>query len=212
MVKQKIEENVTIKQANIQEASFDLTGTAPLVIHRMSMKYQRELEQKMANGGKGARKPEREPVVLEDIFNAARYTSAEGWDGIHAGAFRAAMVSACRLANFKMTIAKLSIFIIADGWDETEPQIPLVRIYGKPVLQKDMARTSTGDPVLSVRPAYHNWQIKLRIRYDADQFKMVDIANLLQRVGLQVGIGEGRPDSKKSCGMGWGTFSILKQV
>jgi len=27
-------------------------------------------------------------------------------------------------------------------------------------------------------------------------------------VGLQVGIGEGRPDSKNSAGMGWGMFTI----
>jgi len=32
--------------------------------------------------------------------------------------------------------------------------------------------------------------------------------NLLHRAGLQVGIMEGRPDSKDSCGCGWGTFKI----
>lgn len=36
----------------------------------------------------------------------------------------------------------------------------------------------------------------------------VDVANLMNRVGAQVGIGEGRPDSKNSAGMGWGLFSI----
>jgi hypothetical protein len=30
----------------------------------------------------------------------------------------------------------------------------------------------------------------------------------MARVGLQVGIGEGRPDSKNSAGMGWGLFTI----
>jgi hypothetical protein len=30
----------------------------------------------------------------------------------------------------------------------------------------------------------------------------------MHRVGAQVGIGEGRPDSKNSTGMGWGTFEI----
>jgi hypothetical protein len=39
-------------------------------------------------------------------------------------------------------------------------------------------------------------------------FSLDDISNLLMRVGLQVGLGEGRPDSKKSAGMGWGTFEI----
>jgi hypothetical protein len=34
------------------------------------------------------------------------------------------------------------------------------------------------------------------------------VTNLMQRVGLQVGIGEGRPDSRESAGLGWGTFAI----
>jgi len=34
------------------------------------------------------------------------------------------------------------------------------------------------------------------------------VTNLLSRVGMQVGIGEGRPFSKNSAGMGWGTFEL----
>ena len=48
------------------------------------------------------------------------------------------------------------------------------------------------------------------IRWDADQFTLDDVTNLLSRVGLQVGIGEGRPDSKNSAGMGWGLFEIAR--
>ena len=94
--------------------------------------------------------------------------------------------------------------------DESEPQIPLVRIIGKPQKQEDMARVSTGEPYVTVRAAYHDWSAKLKIRWDADQFTIQDIANLLARVGLQVGIGEGRPDSKKSAGMGWGLFEVCE--
>jgi hypothetical protein len=32
--------------------------------------------------------------------------------------------------------------------------------------------------------------------------------NLLARVGMQVGIGEGRPDSRESAGIGFGLFRI----
>ena len=35
-----------------------------------------------------------------------------------------------------------------------------------------------------------------------------DVVNLMVRVGLQVGIGEGRPSSKKSNGIGWGLFDV----
>jgi hypothetical protein len=49
----------------------------------------------------------------------------------------------------------------------------------------------------------------LRIRYDAGMFTSDAMVNLISRVGLQVGIGEGRPDSKNSAGLGYGLFEII---
>jgi len=167
-----------------------------------------ELKQKMETGKAASSRKNREAKNTDDLFRDARYISREGWDGVHAGAFRAALISACRLVNFKMTLAKLSIFVEADGVDAREPQIPLVRIYGTPVKQEDTARVASGDPYVTVRAAYHDWRIRLRLRWDADQFTLGDLTNLLARAGLQVGIGEGRPDSKNSAGMGWGLFRI----
>lgn len=54
--------------------------------------------------------------------------------------------------------------------------------------------------------------IELRVRYDADQFGAQDVLALMERVGLQVGIGAGRPDSKTSAGMGWGLFEIVSDT
>lgn len=199
---------VTIKAPNFQQAEFTINGIAPLVIHRFSAKTKAEMKQKMETGKAASSKKNREAKSTDDTYQEARYISKDGWDGIHAGAFRNALISACRLVGFKMTLAKLSVFVEADGWDKAEPQIPLVRIYGSPTKQEDMARVETGQPYVTVRAAYHEWQCKLRIRWDADQFTIDDMTNLLARVGLQVGIGEGRPDSKKSAGMGWGLFEV----
>jgi hypothetical protein len=52
-----------------------------------------------------------------------------------------------------MTLAKMSVFVVADGCDALEPQIPLVRIYGDPVRQEDVARVETGQPYVTVRAA-----------------------------------------------------------
>jgi hypothetical protein len=57
---------------------------------------------------------------------------------------------------------------------------------------------------------YNPWSAKIKIRYDADQFTIADVTNLLARAGIQNGIGEGRPNSKNGPGMGWGTFEITK--
>jgi hypothetical protein len=199
---------VTIKPPNFGRATFTIEGIAPLVIHRFSAKTKNQMKQKMETGKAASSKKNREAKNTDDIYQEARYISTEGWDGFHAGAIRNALISACRLVGFKMTLAKMSIFVEADGWDKEEPQIPLIRIYGKSQKQEDIARVETGQPYVTVRAAFHQWSAKIKIRWDGDQFTTEDVANLLSRVGLQVGIGEGRPDSKNSAGMGWGLFEV----
>jgi len=200
--------NIAIGRPNIRTAEFEIVGTAPLVVHRFSAKTKIQMKQKMETGKAASSKKDRTAKDTDELFEESKYVSAEGWDGFNATAIRKAMISACRLVNFKMTLAKLSIFVVADGWDKLEPQIPLIRINGTAIKQEDMARVETGQPYVCVRAAYHNWSAKVRINYDADQFTVDDISNLLMRVGMQVGIGEGRPDSKDSAGMGWGLFQI----
>ena len=201
---------VTIKPPNFQNAEFLIHAMQDtrLVIHRFASKTKDEMRLKMETGKTASSRKVREPKSTEDTYNAARYRSPDGWDGFHAAAIRNAMISACRLVGYKMTLAKMSVFVVADGCDALEPQIPLVRIYGDPVRQEDVARVETGQPYVTVRAAYHDWRAKVHIRWDADQFTIEDITNLLARVGMQVGIGEGRPDSKNSAGMGWGLFEL----
>jgi ribosomal protein S17 len=203
-------QTVTIRPPNFGIAEFHVQGLpgVPLVIHRFSAKVKGQMKAKMEEGKSATSKRNRDPKATDDLYNEARYRHASGWDGFNAAAVRAAMISACRLVSFKMTLAKLSLFALADGADGTEPQVPLIRIYGKPVKQEDMARVETEQPYVTVRAAYHDWKATIRIRFDADQFTLQDVTNLMARVGQQVGIGEGRPDSKNSAGMGWGLFEI----
>jgi hypothetical protein len=208
------EQTVFIKPPRFGRAVFSIRAAedTPLVIHRFSAKLKEEMRAKMEEGKSAGSKRNREPKDMDKAYNDARYVHADGWDGFNASGIRHGMISACRLVNFKMVLAKLSIFVEADGRDATEPQIPLVRIYGKPIRQDDMARVSTGEPYITTRPAYHGWAAKVRIRWDKDQFSLQDVTNLLMRVGMQGGIGEGRPDSKNSPGMGWGLFEIVDSV
>jgi hypothetical protein len=201
--------SVAISAPNFGYAEFSITGTEVLVIHRFSAKTKNQMKEKMETGKAAGNRKNREAKNTDDTFQEARYISPEGWDGFHAASIRNAMISACRLVGYKMTIAKLSIFVEADGHDKMEPQIPLIRITGTgPTKQEDMARVETGQPYVTVRAAYHGWSAKVKIRWDQDQFTLADISNLLSRVGMQVGLGEGRPDSKNSAGMGWGLFRL----
>lgn len=202
-------QSVQITAPNIQQAVFTITGTAPLVIHRFSAKAKNMMLDKMKEGSTAKKGKKREPLDEKATFNASRYISKEGWDGLNAASIRCAMISACRLVGFKMTLAKLSVFVVADGVDKLEPQFQLIRILNaKAEMQQDIARVETGQAYVCIRAAYHGWKAKVKIRYDADQFTIADISNLLARVGEQVGLGEGRADSKNSAGMGWGSFVI----
>lgn len=198
---------VSIKAPNIKTAVFSIKGTAPLVVHRFSHKAQLGMLEKMALGSV-AKKKLHEATDLDDKMKEARYYSPAGWDGFNASGLRCALISACRLVGFKMTLAKMSVFVVQDGWDAVEPQIPLVRIYGKARRLDMHARVETGQAYMTVRPCYDEWSSKVTIRFDADQFSIDDVTNLMMRVGMQVGLCEGRPDSKNSAGMGWGTFAV----
>lgn len=185
-------------------------GTAPLVIERFSKKA--EIMDKMAKGSVARGKKERTARDYERDAEEARYRAQDGgWEGINAAAFRAGMISACRLVGFKMTLAKMSTFVEADGFDVADG-LPLVRIYGKSQTFTAHTRNATGVVDVRSRPQYREWAVKLRIKFDRAQFSAVDMVNLISRVGAQVGIGAGRPDSKASAGCGWGTFSVVSSA
>lgn len=200
-------QTVQIAAPKLRTAQFEIIGTSPYVQLRFSQKAMNAMAAKMVAGSQAKGKKVREARDFDDDFEQAKHISTDGWIGIPAGSIRAAMVSACRLVNFKMTLAKLSIFVEADGYDKVDA-VPLIKIEGKPEKHVMAVRNATGVADLRCRPMWKKWSAKLRIRFDEDQFSLTDISNLLMRVGMQVGLGEGRPDSRESCGLGWGTFSI----
>lgn len=199
---------VTIKAPNFQTAKFKIIGTAPLVIHKFSTKARQQIKQTQEEGGgRSKSKKNRAPKDFDEVYQEARHVSTEGWDGMPAAAFRAAMVSACKIAGYVMTRAKLAVFVETDGVDRDEGT-PLVRIYGTPRRHEGWGRNDNGSVDIRVRPMWEEWHAFLRVRFDADMLTVTDVTNLLMRAGLQVGIAEGRPDSKNSTGCGWGTFTV----
>ena len=90
---------------------------------------------------------------------------------------------------------------------------PLVEITkGEPQYFETYVRLATGVCDLRARPMWApGWEAIVRVRFDADMFKLEDVANLIMRVGQQVGIGEGRPDSPNSTGQGFGLFDLVGQ-
>ena len=206
----QVEQNIVIKPPKFSTVELLIEGIAPLVVERFSKKM--ELMEKMAQGPSAKNKRERTARDYDNEAEEARYRAPEKWEGMNAAAFRAGMISACRLVGFKMTLAKLCLFVEADGYD-VKDGTPLIRITkGQPVYTEMMVRNQTGVADIRARPMWREgWRATLRIRFDADKFSATDIANLVNRLGQQVGIGEGRPDSPQSSGLGWGLFKIINE-
>lgn len=197
---------ITVAAPNLRVADFRIRGTAPYVQNRFSSREREAMKWKQENPGK------KRPKVAKDFqkcYEDAMHVSDEGWHGIPAPAFRAAMIRACSLIpGLKMTEARMTVFVLPDGFDR-EDATPLVRITkGEPQYVEHVMRVQMTTDVRA-RPMWSpGWESRVRIQWDADQFDLDSVANLLMRAGQQVGVGEGRPFSRTSGGMGWGTFEV----
>jgi hypothetical protein len=198
-----------ISPPDFRRLEINIRGTTPLVMNRFSAKAM-EIMRKTQEAGSTARsRKAREPKDFDALYEGAKHISDEGWEGIHAAAFRNGSISACRACGFKMTHAKLAFMVLHDGFDRVDGA-PLVRITkGEAEQWVAPTRNATGVVDLRCRPMYREWEAVLRIRYDAGMLTADDVTNLINRVGLQVGVGEGRPDSKDSAGIGLGLFEIV---
>lgn len=203
------EEIVVIQAPDFRLLELEIEGTSPLVINRFSAKAIEMMRATQEAGSTAKSKKAREPKDFDALFENAKHVSEDGWEGIHAAAFRNGAISACRACGFKMTHAKLAFMVMADGFDRVDGA-PLVRLTsGEAEQWVAPTRNATGVIDLRCRPLYREWGAALRIRYDAGMLTQDDVVNLISRVGLQVGIGEGRPDSKDSAGLGFGLFEIV---
>lgn len=202
------EGNVVIEAPNMETAQFDIYGIGPYVQNKFSEKAKKQmLDAQTSSAAKSRRN--KEPRDLDADYEGAIHQNEMGIAGIPAPAFRSALISACRVAGFQMTKAKLSVFVDADFYDEDDGT-PLVLIEGQHERHLGHVRLESGVASIAVRPMWKHWAASPIITWDADQFSKQDMANLLERAGRQVGIGEGRPDSRKSHGMGWGQFTLEK--
>lgn len=210
---EKVEETkVVIRPMNERTVAFRIRGTSPLVLNAMSQKALNQIKKDQENPEEKKRGKKHEAKDFKAMFQGARHISRQGWDGFPASAIRTGAIDACRLVGYKMTLAKMSFFVKADGFDRVSGQ-PLIKITkGKPRYVEHYVRVGPNKDKADIhaRPMWdEGWEAIIRIKYDADQFDEKSVASLLMRVGAQVGIGEGRAFSKSSAGMGWGEFEII---
>lgn len=205
----KVEERVVISPPQFQTAAFRIRGISALVQNRFGPKATQQMRDTQEAGEKSRKGKKRTAKDFDAMYRDSMHISTQGWNGIPAAAFRSAMIDACRVCGFHMTMAKMSVFVIADGIEEDGT--PLVRITkGKPRKVEHVVRVKTTTDIHARAMFDPGWEAVVRAQYDADQFELADVGNLLSRAGIQVGVQEGRPFSKDSHGMGWGQFEIIE--
>ena len=200
---------VIVPALNLERGCFLIEGDTIMVQNKFSEKAKQEMIRVQEAGSRSRKGIKKEPKDFKKMFEQSQHLSTEDWPGIPASAFRSGVISACRLVGFKMTLAKLSLFVVADGYDKDD-STPLCRITkGKAQYRDDAVRIQKTCDIHARAMFQPGWQAKISLEWDADQFSLTDVSNLMVRLGKQVGIGEGRPDSRSSAGMGWGTFKLI---
>lgn len=199
---------ITISPPKFVTIPIQIVGTAPYCQARFSAKAQQAMKSKMEAGSTAKKGKAREARDFDADFEGAKHISTDGWVGIPAAAFRKAMIDVCRAVNFKMTHAKMSVFVEADGFDNVDG-VPLVKlIAGQPEKLEMAVRNATGVADIRVRPMWRKWGANVRVKFDSDQFTASDVVNLMSRAGQQIGVGEGRAFSRDSAGIGYGGFAV----
>lgn len=201
------QETIRIAAPKFDVARFTLVGITPYVQAKFAQKARQMMVQKHTKGSQAGKGTKKAPRDFDADYKGAMHLDADGRHGIPAAAFRNAMIDACRMVGFKMTHAKMSVFVQHDTVD-ADDGTPLVFILGKPEKVEHAVRNATGVADIRVRPMWREWTVAIRVQFDAEQFSVTDVANLLMRAGISIGVGEGRPFSKESAGQGWGQFEI----
>ena len=199
-----------VTPAKIITVIIPIRGKSPLVQLKFSEKAKRQMLATMETPATEKKaKSARPPRNYDEDFVGSQHISEAGWNGFPCSGFRAGMIAACRTVGLVMTQTKMSVFVEPDGFDRDDGT-PLVRILAEPPVKlESLVRNDNGSADVRIRSMWKTWRMDVSVSFDADMISAQSVINLLDRAGKQVGIGEGRPFSKNSCGQGWGTFEVI---
>jgi hypothetical protein len=199
-----------IPQPNIIRLQIPIRGITPLVIRRFDQKTMGDMIEEYAPGADTKMKTQKTKDP-EKEWHKGRWLSTEGWDGVNAGSFRAATISAARFFE-KVTMVELksAIFIIADGY--ADDGTPLVRIKGTPRRFTNMCRTSgiKAAPYPNHRPMYDPWECLLNVEVNGHILSAAAAVNLFAAAGRFCGVGEWRPTATKSMTGDFGRWELIQ--
>lgn len=179
-------QQITLPAMRVETINLMLVGDSPLIVHAWSEKAKKQMldkQMKRATKGRDAKDPEAD-------YQGCFYRFDDGAYGFPAIGVKAAMVSAARYVELKMTVLRGAFHIDAE----------LVPIIGDPRPREDMVRVGMGTADIRYRPEFVDWKMPVTIKYNTAAISAEQVANLLNTAGFGVGIGEWRPERNGSYG------------
>lgn len=177
---------ITLKPIRKMNITFTIKGTSPLIQHAWSEKGLRMMRMTAAERKKQpkvARNPEEEAA-------ACVYHTDEGEIGIPLTAFKASLIGAAHKDfGLEKTLLRKSFFI-----PSTDSNLITPMEADDYIIREDMVRLNKTQTDIRYRPEFRNWSVQITAQIDPDLLEFKDIANLVNRAGFSVGIGEWRPE------------------
>lgn len=177
---------IELPPIRIETISLMLVSDSPLIVHAWSEKAKRQMLDKQMKKAKQARDA-KDP---EADYEACFYRTEGGGYGFPAIGVKAAMISACRFADMKMTAARGAFHIDAE----------MLPVIGEPRMREDMVRVGMGTADIRYRPEFPEWRIPVTLKINSSVISPEQVANLLNIAGFGVGIGEWRPEKNGQYG------------
>lgn len=177
---------IQLKPILPKKLSFYIKGTSPLIQHAWSEKglaMMRMTAAERKKQPKNARDPESEAA-------ACLYKTDGGEIGIPLTAFKASLIGAAHKDfGLEKTLLRKALFIPSD---DSGRVVPIEA--DDYVVREDIVRVGANQTDIRYRPQFNNWRCKIVAEIDTELLQPGDIANLVNRAGFSVGIGEWRPE------------------
>jgi hypothetical protein len=186
---------VILKPINLAQCEVRIVGKTPLIMHQWSEKAKKQMREKKS----GKKTKDRTPTDPVQECEDATYKLSDGDYGFPAVGIKACIREAAhRDIGVPRAMIGKAMFVFADSDMLVRLETPGF------IMREDVVRVGMGSADLRYRPEFDQWAMNLRIEYDSDILTADTIANMIERAGFGVGIGEWRPEK----GGDYGRFSV----
>lgn len=192
-------------ETGIKTLDVTLRGRAgsPLVIHAFAEKAKQEIRDKQQKKAKKA-KEERNP---EAEFLAARYVDGKGRECAPITALKKSFITAATAFDDLTKVGLRQALFVDSVASPGSPLVPIELHDGTQAvgtMREDAVTIGINTRGLTYRPEYPEWQLRIRVEYNARIVSTEQLIALIDQAGWGVGICEGRPE--RSSALGWGRF------